>query len=300
MKPKRKSSAQIAARPKQPFGAHMSVAGGFENAFAAGLRAGCDCLQIFVKNQRQWNAKPLTDEVVHSYRTAARETGLSPVVAHASYLVNLASPDAALRRRSVAALADEVIRCHRLGVAYLVLHPGAHMGEGVDSGIRRIIRCLDDLHKAVADASTSVLLETTAGQGSSIGHEVEHLARIIDGVRQPERLGVCVDTCHVFAAGYDISTADGYERLATELVDLITLDHVKCFHVNDSKGACGSRVDRHEHIGKGKIGSAGFRNLLNDPRFASVPKILETPKGVDGRGTDLDRVNLGRLRRLIE
>lgn len=278
----------------------MSVAGGFENAFAAGVRAGCDCLQIFVKNQRQWNAKPLTDEVVKAYRTVARETGLSPVVAHAAYLINLASPDAALRRRSVAGLVDEVSRCHRLGVAYLVLHPGAHMGEGVDSGIRRIVRCLNDFHKTAPGASTMVLLETTAGQGSSIGHEVEHLARIIDGVRQAERLGVCVDTCHVFAAGYDISAADGYERLVAELVDHVTLDRVKCFHVNDSKGACGSRIDRHEHIGKGMIGSAGFRNLLNDSRFVSLPKILETPKGVDGRGTDLDRVNLGRLRRLIE
>ena len=278
----------------------MSVAGGLENAFAAGARAGCECLQIFVKNQRQWNAKPLTDEVVASYQAAARETGLSPVVAHASYLINLASPDAALRKRSVAALVDEVERCHRLGVAYLVLHPGAHMREGVDAGIRRIVRCLNEFHKTAAGASTMVLLETTAGQGSTIGHEVEHLARIIDGVRQPERLGVCVDTCHVFAASYDISTAEGYDRLATELTEMVTLERVKCFHVNDSKGACDSRIDRHEHIGKGKIGVAGFRNLLNDPRFTAVPKILETPKGVDGRGTDLDRVNLRRLRRLIE
>lgn len=278
----------------------MSVAGGLENAFAAGVRAGCECLQIFVKNQRQWNAKPLTDEVVDSYQAAARETGLSPVVAHASYLINLASPDAELRTRSVAALAEEVLRCHRLGVSYLVLHPGAHMREGVDTGIKRIVQCLNEFHEAAADASTMVLLETTAGQGSSIGHEVEHLARIIEGVRQPGRLGVCVDTCHVFAAGYDISVAEGYHRLVRELENLVTLDRVKCFHVNDSKGACGSRIDRHEHIGKGKIGLAGFRNLLNDPRFTAVPKILETPKGVDGRGTDLDRVNLGRLRRLIE
>lgn len=300
MKRKRPADSSRTRPSRQKFGAHMSIAGGLENAFAAGARVGCDCLQIFVKNQRQWSARPLAREAVEAYQSAARETGLSPVVAHATYLINLASPDAALRRRSVEALANEVKRCARLGVSYIVLHPGAHMGEGIDAGIKRIVRSLDGLHKRVSGDGTRVLLETTAGQGSSIGHTIEHLARIIDGVKHPERLGVCVDTCHVFAAGYDIATARGYERLVAELADLAMLDRVQCFHLNDSKGACGSRVDRHEHIGKGRIGKAGFRLLVNDGRFALVPKILETPKGTDGRGVDLDRVNLRRLRSLIE
>ncbi len=285
---------------RQPFGAHMSIAGGIENAFYAGARAGCDCLQIFVKNQRQWSAGPLTDEAVDAYRKEAEQTGLQPVVAHAGYLLNLASPQAALRKRSISALVDEVRRCARLGVPYLVLHPGAHMGDGVDKGIKRIAAGLNDVHRRVDTDVTHILLETTAGQGSSIGHQVEHLGRIIEMVREPQRLGVCVDTCHVFAAGYDIRRPAGDERLIDELAGHVGLDRIKCFHLNDSVRPCASRVDRHDHIGKGKIGKAGFRRLVNDPRFTPVPKILETPKGTDGRGTDLDRVNLKRLRGLIE
>jgi deoxyribonuclease-4 len=278
----------------------MSIAGGLENAFAAGVAAGCDCLQIFVKNQRQWTARPLGDDAIERYKSAERESGLRPVVAHATYLINPASPDTTNRRRSLAALIDETDRCVRLGVPYLVLHPGAHMGEGVDAGVRRIVRTLNELHRRTAADSVRVLLETTAGQGSSIGHEAEHLGRIIDAVREPDRLGVCVDTCHVFAAGYDIRKEEGYGKLVDELRDHVGLERVCCIHVNDSKGLCGGRLDRHEHIGKGEIGKAGFRNLLSDPRFANVPKILETPKGKDGRGTDLDRVNLKRLRGLVE
>lgn len=284
----------------QRFGAHMSIAGGLQNAFSAGVEVGCDCLQIFVKNQRQWSGPPLSEEAVGRFKAAARDTGLTPVVAHATYLINLASPDTTNSRRSIDALADELLRCTRLGVPYLIVHPGAHLGEGVPAGIKRIIRSMNKIHKRVGHESTRVLLETTAGQGSCIGHRIEHLAEIINGVDYPERLGVCVDTCHVFAAGYDIARDEGYERLMTELTEYVTLDRVRCIHVNDSKGKCGSRVDRHEHIGKGRIGKAGFRSLVNDPRLARVPKILETPKGKDGRGTDLDRVNLRRLRSLID
>lgn len=276
----------------------MSIAGGLERAFEAGLTAGCDCMQIFVKNQRQWSAGPLSDETVERFRAAAGETGIGPVIAHATYLINLASPDAVLRRRSVAALSDELRRCARLGVPFLVVHPGAHMGAGVASGIARIISSLNAVHRRV-DEGVEVLLETTAGQGSSIGHEVEHLARIIDGVREPRRLGVCVDTCHVFAAGYDLRKAKGYAQLADELDRLIGVDRVRCLHVNDSKGACGSRLDRHEHIGRGRIGRVGFSHILNDARFTQVPRILETPKGMDGRGRDWDRENLRRLRSLV-
>jgi deoxyribonuclease-4 len=283
----------------QRFGAHLSVAGGLENAFDAGRRTGCDCLQIFVKNQRQWSAKPLTDEQISAYKAAERRTGLSPVVAHASYLLNLASPLAANRKRSSLALIDELTRCEALGVSGLVLHPGAHMGDGVDEGIRRIAESIGQVHKATPGFAVRILLETTAGQGSAIGHEISHLGRIIDAVKQPERLMVCLDTCHLFAAGYDLRDEDAYGRMVDELAECIGLQRIACIHTNDSKMPCGSRVDRHEHITKGEIGKKGFANLLNDPRLAHAPRILETPKGADGRGTDLDKVNLARLRRLI-
>ncbi len=278
----------------------MSIAGGIHNAFAAGAAAGCDCLQIFVKNQRRWSAPPLDEAAVEAYRAAARETGIAPVVAHATYLLNLASPQAGLRRRSVDALVTELERCTLLGVPYLVLHPGAHMGEGADAGIKRIVAGLNAVHTRTDAGGARVLLETMAGQGTSIGSEIEHLGRILASIKAPGRLGVCVDTCHVFAAGYDMRTSEGYQRLATELVEHVGLDRIKCLHTNDSMRACGSRVDRHDHIGKGKIGKDGFRRVLNDPRLTHVPRVLETPKGKDGRGTDLDRVNLRRLRTLVE
>ncbi len=283
----------------QLFGAHMSVAGGFQNAFAAAANAGCDCLQIFVKNQRQWSAPPLTREAVDAYKSAEHETGIGPVVAHASYLLNLASPEKENVKRSVSALIDEIERCAQLGVPNLVFHPGAHMGEGVDAGIKRIVGGLNEVHKKAKAGSVQVLLETTAGQGTSIGHEIEHLGRILAGVRNPDSLGVCVDTCHVFAAGYDLTSDAGYEKLASEIERFVGFERVKCIHVNDSLRPCGSRVDRHDHIGKGEIGLGGFRRVLNDGRLAHAMRILETPKGVDGRGTDLDKVNLRRLRKLI-
>lgn len=283
----------------QRFGAHMSAAGGLHNAFAEGVRVGCDCLQVFVKNQRQWTAKPLTDEQIRLYREAERATGLSPVVAHASYLLNLASPDETNRRKSIAALIDELERCEALGVSGLVVHPGAHLGEGEDAGLARIGRSLDEVHAATAGFASQVLLETTAGQGTTLGHELVHLERIIAGTREPQRLGVCLDTCHLFAAGYDLRKTDACGALVDELERRVGLARIRCIHTNDSKGKCGSRLDRHEHIGKGKIGRAGFANLLNDARLQLVPRMLETPKGVDGRGADYDQLNLARLRKLV-
>jgi len=287
-------------RVSQRFGAHMSVAGGLENAFDAGRRAGCDCIQIFVKNQRQWKARPLVDEQIRAYQAAQRRTGLHPVIAHASYLLNLASPDAGNRKRSRLALIEELTRCEALGLDGLVVHPGAHMGEGVDAGIRRISKSIDEVHAATRGFSVPILLETTAGQGSAIGCEISHLGRIIGEVKASQRLRVCLDTCHLFAAGYDLRKEDDYARMVDELAAEVGLDRVACIHTNDSKAPCGSRIDRHEHITKGKIGKKGFANLLNDPRLAGAPRILETPKGTDGRGRDLDRVNLGRLRRMIK
>ncbi len=277
----------------------MSIAGGLQHAFEAGVRVGCDCLQIFVRNQRQWRASPLTDEQVAAFDAARRETGLDPVVAHASYLLNLASPDRAMRKKSIHGMIDELGRCEALGVSALIFHPGSHMDDTMEAGIRRIARSLDEVHRRCAGYRTTILLETTAGQGTAIGYRFEQLAAILDQVREPDRLGVCLDTCHLFAAGYDFRTASKYAAMTDELDNVIRLPRVKCIHVNDSKRMLGSRVDRHEHIGKGKIGKHGFAHFLSDPRFASVPMILETPKGKDGRGTNFDKVNLKRLRVLI-
>jgi len=281
------------------FGAHLSVAGGIENAFATGASLGCDCLQLFVKNQRQWRTPPLTNEQITAVKSAQKSTGLNPVVAHASYLLNLASPDAALRTKSVDAMVDELQRCEALGVSSLVFHPGAHLTDTIMSGIKRVAASLNKVHRRCRGYRTGILLETTAGQGSAIGYRFEQLAAILDRVSESERLGVCLDTCHLFAAGYDFRKRDGYAAMTAELDNAINMSAVRCVHMNDSKRECGSRVDRHEHIGKGKIGMAGFAHFVNDKRLANVPMILETPKGKNGRGTDLDKVNLKRLRGLI-
>jgi deoxyribonuclease IV len=283
---------------KQRFGAHLSVAGGLHNALIAAAELGCDCVQIFVKNQRQWQAKPLTPEQVRLFGEAQLRTGVHPVVAHACYLLNLASPDRAGRRRSVVALIDELERCETLGVPFLVLHPGSHLGAGADAGIRNTVASLDEVHRATRGFTARLLLETTAGQGSSVGCEIPQLGRIIDGTGDPDRLGVCLDTCHLFAAGYDLSDPVGYENTVLLLSAQVGLRRIKCIHMNDSRSPCGSRVDRHQHIGKGRLGRQAFVHVVNDQRLAEVPKILETPKGMDGRGTDLDRVNLLRLRRM--
>jgi len=301
-------------------GSHLSVAGGLERALTEAAALGCDCVQIFVKNQRQWRAAPLSEEQITRFRAAQSATHVAPVVAHASYLLNLASPDEPARQRSIDALTDELQRCEALGVAYLVFHPGAHLNvedriQSRDSnqyrdreeagtspamlaGIERIAMSLDEVHRRCAGFRAMILLETTAGQGTSIGWRFEQLRGVLDRVKAPDQLGVCLDTCHLFAAGYDFRTPETYAAMTDELDRIIGLARVRCIHMNDSKRELGSRVDRHEHIGKGKIGKCGFAHFLNDPRFAGVPMILETPKGIDGRGTNLDRVNLRRLRSL--
>lgn len=286
-------------RVKPRFGAHMSVAGGLENAFSAGVEVGCECLQIFVKNQRQWQAAPLSEDQISRYKEAASATMLTPVVAHASYLLNLASPESQSRSKSIEAMIDELERCEALGVSALVFHPGAHLKDTIENGIRRIAESLDEIHQACAGFSAMILLETTAGQGSAIGWQFDQLADIFGLTKQPELLGVCLDTCHLFAAGYDFRTPEGYDQMMDEMKQTIGIKKVKCIHTNDSKKACGSRVDRHDHIGKGKIGLDGFRHFVNDKRFVDVPFILETPKDNDGRGTPYDKVNLKRLRSLM-
>lgn len=277
----------------------MSIAGGLHRALESAQAVGCDCLQIFVKNQRQWTAKALRDEDIVLWREAVLRTGIGPTVAHATYLANLASGDRGLWNKSVAALTDELLRCQALGIVHLIFHPGAHLTATLERGIARIARGIDTIHKRTRGLDCTLLLETTAGQGTAIGHRFEHLAQIIERVAEPERLGICVDTCHVFAAGYPLIKPEDYEATVQELDDVVGIGRVKCLHVNDSKKELGSRVDRHEQIGQGQIGFRGFRNVVNDIRFRKVLKILETPKGVDQRGRDLDRINLGRLRRMI-
>ncbi len=277
----------------------MSVAGGLHHAIEHAVNAGCDCLQIFVKNQRQWKAPPLEDADVQAWTSALGESGIDPVVAHASYLVNLASPEAENRKRGMDALVDELRRCDRLGVSALIFHPGAHMGEGEASGLRRIVTALRQVLRRTSKVRTQILLENTAGQGTALGWRFEHLAEIIEGVDAGERVGVCLDTCHVFAAGYDIRKPSDYARTVDEFDRIVGLDRLICIHGNDSLRECGSRVDRHAHVGQGQIGRGGFRSLVNDPRLAHVPIILETPKGLDDKGRDLDRLNLSVLRNLV-
>ncbi len=224
---------------------------------------------------------------------------MSHVVAHASYLVNLASADTVIWDKSVVALTDELERCEALGVRHLVFHPGARGQQTLKEGIERIAMGINQIHRRTPGLKASLLLETTAGQGSAIGHRFEHLADILAAVRAPTRLGICLDTCHIFAAGYALSPPHAYAATMQEFEHVVGVEWVKCIHVNDSKRALGSRVDRHEHIGEGHIGLAGFRNLVNDARFFGVPKILETPTGTHTHGRDLDMVNLARLRRLV-
>lgn len=280
------------------FGAHVSIAGGLFNAFAEAKRLGCDCMQVFVKNQRQWTAPPLTEEAVRLWREAAQSTAVQPVVAHDTYLINLASPEDDLWKRSLAAFLDELTRCERLEIPYLVTHPGSHTGYGVSGGLRRVARALNEAHRRTRGFRVRVLLETTAGQGTSLGCRFEHLAAILARVSAPERVGVCFDTCHVFAAGYDLASAEGYAATMDALDRAVGLSLVRCFHVNDSQRERGSHVDRHAHIGRGAIGLDAFRRLLGDRRFADVPMLLETPKDRDARGREWDRVNLAILRRI--
>ena len=280
------------------FGAHMSIAKGCHNALLAGQKFGCDAVQLFSKNSNQWDAKPLTKDDTAVFRRTAAETGVRSLIAHDSYLINLASPDKALYRRSVEAFIDEVRRAEALGLDYLVFHPGAATDDDEAAGLRRVARALDEVHRRCAKVRVRALIETTAGQGRCLGHRFEHLARILELVKQPERLGICLDTCHVFAAGYPLAPAADYERTIAELDRVVGLRWLKAFHVNDSAKPFGSRVDRHAHIGDGHLGLEPFRLLVNDPRFREHPMILETPK--EGpNDEEMDAVNLARLRGLL-
>ena len=277
------------------FGAHFSIAGGLTNAVATAVRFQCGTLQLFTKNASQWACKPIADTDAQAFRKAAKSAKLKLLTAHDSYLINLASPDGELFRKSVDAFAVEWERAEQLGLSYLVTHPGAHVGSGDTAGLQRVIEALDIASGRCEGLKVRILLETTAGQGTTLGHRFEHLAAIREGVRAPERFGVCLDTCHVFAAGYPIHTDDGFAATFQEFDDVIGLDSLKLFHVNDSVKSLGSRVDRHAGLGLGEIGEGAFRMLVNDARFDALPMILETPKeGPDGE--ELDPINLAKLR----
>ena len=278
-------------------GAHMSIAGGYFKAIQAGQSCQCDCVQIFTKNNNQWRAKPITDEDVTQFRQALVACQIQQTLSHSSYLINLASPDDTLWKKSIDAFVVELNRAEQLEIPSVVLHPGSYTTSSEEAGIVRICKALDEVHRQTSGAA-SCLLETTAGQGSNLGWRFEQLAAMLDGVKDPERVGICVDTCHIFAAGYALGSEPEYHRTMDEFDQILGLDLIKAIHLNDSKRPFGSRKDRHEHIGRGEMGMKPFRLLLNDDRFREVPMYLETEKGQED-GVELDVINLKRLRRMI-
>lgn len=281
-------------------GAHMSIAGGYYKAVEIARRVGCDCVQVFTKNNNQWRAKELTDEDVARFRGALADLKITHPIAHDSYLINLASPDKELWKKSVDAFVVELLRADRLGIPYVVTHPGAFTTSSEAAGIKNVARALNEVHKQTRGITAKCLLENTAGQGSCLGRRFEELAAIWSGVKDPDRIGgVCIDTCHTFAAGYSLRTEKEYKATMTALDKTVGLKYVRAFHLNDSVKPLGSRVDRHAGIGRGQMGKEPFRFLLNDRRFKNVPMYLETPKGEE-KGKDLDTINLQVLRKLIK
>jgi deoxyribonuclease IV len=280
--------------PGDLIGAHISTKGGLHTVFERAAAIEASAMALFAKNSNQWKGKVMTDDDVARF-ASLRTVG--PIFTHASYLINLATTNAEFHRKSIAAMIDELDRAERLGIHAVVLHPGAHLNAGVALGVEQIARSFDQIHAAIPEHRVVTLLETAAGQGSCLGCTYEELGRIIDLVDDKRRVGICIDTCHVFAAGYDIRTRDGYESMMDEVERHVGIENVGAFHLNDSKKGLGSRVDRHQHIGEGEIGLEAFRMLLNDRRFARVPKLLETPKTIE---TESDRKNIATLRSLVQ
>jgi deoxyribonuclease IV len=283
------------ARPEDELGAHVSIAGGLARAPARGRALGCGAIQIFVKNQRQWAAPPLTPADARAFRRARRSARIRHAFAHGSYLVNLACPDPAGWRQAVNTFTDELRRSAMLGLDALVVHPGSHLGSGVERGLDAIARAVDEALRATRRSRVRVALENTAGAGNALGRTFGELRAMLDRLGQQQRVGVCIDTCHLFVAGYDIRTPAGYALAMAECTEMIGADRVLAFHLNDAKASLGSGLDRHENIGRGFLGLQPFRLLLNDRRFARVPKVLETPKEPEPTA---DLENLATLRRL--
>ncbi|QDU94290.1 deoxyribonuclease IV [Lignipirellula cremea] len=291
--------AESPSSPATPLGAHMSIAGGYYRAVDAAADLAMDCVQVFTKQNARWAAKAITSEQADKFRQSLAEHQIRHSLSHASYLINLGSPDEELRIKSRDALVVELQRASQLGIPYVVFHPGSYTTASEAEGVAHIIQALDEIEAQTGELDSQLLLENTAGQGSNLGWSFEQLADILQGVRSRERLGVCIDTCHLFAAGHALETAQEYADTMERLDQAIGLATVKAFHLNDSKTDFGSRKDRHEHIGQGKMGLEPFRHLLNDPRFVSLPKYLETEKGTNDEGEDFDAMNLRTLRSLI-
>lgn len=288
-------------RSKNPrnvlLGAHFSIAGGLHKAILTASQYGCTALQIFTKNSNQWMERTLTDEDIERFSEARELTGIEIICSHTSYLINLGSPEKSKFNRSIKALKHEIVRSSQLGIPYVILHPGSHMGKGEEKGLQRVALGINRTFDATPETTCRLLLETTAGQGSNLGYTFDHLAQISELVKAEERIGFCFDTCHIFAAGYDLSTKKAYQKTMRAFNNIVGLDRLCAIHLNDAKKGLGSKRDRHEHIGKGAIGIEAFRCIMNDPRLKNVPKILETPKG-KGR-VDYDRINLRLLRSLV-
>ena len=280
------------------FGSHLSVAGGLYKAVVEADELGLRTVQIFTRNQQQWASPPLLPEVIERFRAEVVRAKFSCVVAHDSYLTNLAAGNEELRQKSIQSFAMELNRCHQLGIQYLVTHTGAHGGAGEPEGIARIVNSLRHVLELDQSGSTTICLETTAGQGTSLGWRFEQLRDILTGVSVADRLGVCVDTCHIFAAGYDVSTPDGAAKTFDEFDRIIGLDRIRVMHLNDSRKPLGSRVDRHDHIGRGMIGPAVFAYVCQNPAFSNIPKIMETPKDTAPDGRPWDQINLEVLQAL--
>ena len=278
-------------------GAHMSIAGGIPLSLTRGQELGCRTIQIFTKNANQWKARDITPEEVAEFTRQKEATKIWPVVAHDSYLINLGAPDEERLQKSRESFLIEMQRTELLGLPYLITHPGAHLESGEQEGLKKIAESIDWFHRRTEGFKMKILLETTSGQGTNLGYRFEHFSTIMDMVEDASRLGFCFDTCHVFTAGYDLRTRDAYEKTMEEFDRVIGLARLNVFHLNDAKNDVGSRIDRHQHIGKGKLGLDAFRFLLNDPRFTHLPKILETPKGKD---MTEDKMNLAVLESLAE
>jgi deoxyribonuclease-4 len=274
-------------------GAHISTKGGLHTVFERASLIDASAIALFAKNSNQWKGKTMTDDDVALF---AKLRTVKPILTHASYLINLATTTPEFHRKSIEALADELDRAERLGIHAVVLHPGAHLGAGVDKGVDQIARSLDQVHALLPKHQVVTLLETAAGQGSCLGCTFEELGQIIDRVDDKKRVGICVDTCHIFASGYDIRSKDGWERAVDEIDEHVGIEKVGAFHLNDSKKPLGSRVDRHENIGEGEIGVEAFRHVVSDARFRRIPKLLETPKKIEHES---DRKNLATLRALL-
>jgi len=276
----------------------MSMAGGYYKAVEAAARMGCDCVQLFTKNNNQWRAKPIDEAQVSRFQAALAELGIGHPISHDSYLINLASPEETLWKKSIDAFVVELQRAEQLGIPYVVTHPGAYTTSSESKGLMRIIQALNEVHQQTNGLAAQCLLETTAGQGSNLGWKFEHLATLLSGVRDPDRLGICFDTCHVYAAGYPMGTEKDYKATMRALNKTVGVKKIRAFHLNDSLKPLGSRVDRHAHIGRGEMGLQPFGYLLADRRFRRVPMYLETPKGEE-KGVALDVINLRTLRKLI-